>query len=163
MEGERTIYLQPHDAAEYLEKGYAKLSQLHKPETDQLSEDTWRWIPLAPSNNQTLQLLKNSKVVEEIKEQPYQVVQTSGYALGYEIKKWEQQGANRPPTFRGYKLNINVDGKYTVRMLDENGQIMTTSIREIRPIKDKNSNWLFVISLIPFLLGIFVVVWRKQK
>lgn len=162
MRGKRTLYFQPYDAVEYPEKGYTKLSELHKPETDQLSQNKWRWAHLRLHKQGILQLLKNGKVIKEIEEKPYFVQQSSGYELGYKIIEWEQGNSKSSPSFSGYELDITIDGSYSVRMLDQNGKVLTASIREIRPINDENTSWLFIISLVPLFLGGIIFAYRKR-
>jgi len=161
MEGEQVFFFKPYNAEEYPEKGYAKLSSLHKPETDRLSEDRWRWVYLTGRTDDILQIVKNGHVVEEVTANPYYVKQSPGYALGYEIIEWDES-VQSPPTFTGYKVNINVDGQYTIIMLDKEKNIIQKGIRVIRPIKENNTCWLFVVALLPFILGMGITIWKRR-
>lgn len=162
IEGKQTIFIQAFNAAEYPERGYAKLFQLPIPESSQLSENVWRWVHLTPRyQEEKLQLIRDGKVINEITQKPYYVKQTQGHTLGYEIVEWGED-IQSPPTFNGYRLEISGDGRYSIRMLDKNGKILINSIRQIRPVVGQNISWLFIISMIPFFTGMGILLWRKE-
>jgi len=162
LEGNQTVFIKPFNAVEYPELGYSKISRLSYNESRKLSKDVWNWTYLSPRcQEEKLELIKGDDIIYEANQKSYYIKQIPGYALGYEIVEALEDDSNLQ-TFSGYKIEINNAGKYIIRMIDKNNNILVNSIRQIRPIFSQNTIWLFLISIIPILIGIIILLNNKR-
>jgi len=153
-QGKNTVFLQAFGSVEYPEMNYSNLSELNQVKT--YNSQRYIWVRLKRLHQGKMQLLKKGKVIKQIQEKPYYVKQTSDYTAGFNIIEWSKELIDTTPTFWGFKVDIE-NGNYTIRMIDDKGNILSGSERNIQSIDDHNINLLFIISLIPFIIVAFVV------
>lgn len=167
LEGRRIFYLEPFEAEEYNQYQYLKSQILQQPLYGEGVKSSWMWVQTAEADpDLTLQILRDGEVVQEIKRKPYYVRQTAGHALGYNIVEFNQDDPimqSAAPTFEGYRIELEaVRGGYTMQMLDANGNVIPSSVREIRSINNDAQWALYGVPLIPFVLGLIVYLRRRR-
>lgn len=167
LEGRRIFYLQPFEAEEYNQYQYLKSQILEQPLYGEGVKSSWAWIQTQNADTSyVLQILRDGEVVQEIRRKPYWVRQTSGHALGYNIVEFDEDDPamyGREPSFYGYRIELEAQrGGYTMQMVDEDGNVVPGSVREIRSIRDTPPWALYGIPLIPFVIGMFVYARRRR-
>jgi len=158
--GETTLFLQTFISAEYAEEEYNNLHELNK--TNNKINKQYVWVHLKPYHPEKLQLLINDKIISEIKEKPYYVKQTPGYSSGYQIEEWNEDLIDTIPTFWGFRVDLNAE-KYTIRMVNNKGEVVFGSERKIRTIKSKYIDFLYILLLIPLICIVFILLKNKKK
>jgi hypothetical protein len=159
--GNSVLYLQPLRALEYNDLYYEKLT---KPQSTAGRRDRWRWATSVAIDDGRLEIWENNQLKQSISYKPYRVVQTPGYALGYEIMEvYDPDGSSRQPNFWAYKLQLDLDNQvYQIRWVDGNGVAQAPSERELRPLHTQRANLVYVFALIPFVVGLVVSVLRLR-
>ncbi|NLN17832.1 MAG: hypothetical protein GX162_00955 [Firmicutes bacterium] len=160
LEGRRTFYLKPSHELEYNQYQYLKMSSLHKPLEGLGTRSAWMWVHTKEIVDAKIQILKDGEVIQTIERKPYYVEQTPGYALGYSIVEVTED-SDREPTFEAFKIDLEAKGKYVMRLIDLNGEVVPGSERVIRSVRV--ASWpLYTVPLIPLLVGLAVVAWRRS-
>jgi hypothetical protein len=159
------IYLQPFVEKEYNELYFTRLSQ---PQSTTGNRDRWIWLPLQPKEAQHLEILRGGQVVEQIAEKPYLVKQTSGSALGYEVLEQSQaedeRSRTRTPDFEGYEVRVEPgQSSFSLRLVDAEGNIISGSEREVRLVRTHYSAALYLVPVLPLLVGGALAIWRRTK
>ncbi|HHW09707.1 MAG TPA: hypothetical protein GXX29_07025 [Firmicutes bacterium] len=164
-EGRRTFYTKPYMESEYNLFNYSRMISLHKPLEGLGTKSAWLWIHEKEITDAKLELLKDGEVIEVIERKPFYVEQTAGYGLGYRIvdfdpEKPEFQG--REPSFVAYKVVVEPKaGEYMIRLVDENGEVIPGSERELRAVG--TTRWpLYTIPVLPLLVGLGIFMWRRS-
>ena len=164
LDGRRVFYIVPHHAREFNFYQYVKMANLHKPLEGEGTRSVWTWAQFDPITEAKLQVLHNGEVIEEIELKPYYVRQTPGYALGYNIVEFDPENdpllQGRSPTFEAYRVELEGDKSYELRFVDDAGNVLLGSAREVRPIKSPG-NTVYAIPLFPFAIGLVVFGWRR--
>ncbi|MGI6165367.1 MAG: hypothetical protein ACOYEN_05190 [Limnochordia bacterium] len=165
VKDETAFYMLPFESKEYDRFYYIRMLSLHSPLAGQGTKGMGLWVQLEEMPGLTLQVLHDGKVVQEISKKPYYVEQTSGYALGYNVVEFDPEAegmTGRTATFEGYKLDLTDNqGTWQLRFVDANGDVVPGSVRELRWIQDDDLWVIFVVALIPLLVGL-VVMWRRK-
>lgn len=166
LDGTRVFYILPYHAREFNMYEYTKMTNLHKPLEGEGTRSAWAWAQFEPIESATLQVLKDGQVVQEIQREPFYVKQTPGYALGYEIVRFDPKAdpllEGRQPTFEAYRVVMRGDGDYVLRFVDADGNVLEGSVRAVRALKQPG-NGLYGVSLIPLAMGVVVFGWRRTK
>lgn len=167
LEGRRVFFLQPFEAEEYNQFQYRKMEKLHQPLYGEGARSSWMWIHTQEADpGLRLQILRDGEIVQELSRKPYWVRQTAGYSLGYNIVEFDPDDPmmqGREPTFWGYRVELEaMGGGYTMQMVDANGNVIASSVREIRAIRNEPMWPLYVIPFIPFLVGLSVYARRRS-
>lgn len=165
LEGRRTFYMKPWHEEEYNQHSYLKMASLHKPLEGLGTRSAWMWVHTQEITDAKAEILKNGKVVQTIERKPYYVEQTAGYALGYKIVEFvppaEGEYSERQPTFEAYKVDLEAKGKYVLRFVDQDGNVIPGSERVIRSVRP--AGWpLYTVPLIPLLVGAAIFAWRRS-
>ena len=111
-----------------------------------------------------VQVLKAGEVIQEVTTKPYYVKQTPGYALGYDIVEFDpnaEENYGRQPSFEAVKLELE-PGSYQIRVVDSSGQVVKGSVRDIRSVNAVPDWQLYLISLLPLMVGVIVAVRRRR-
>jgi len=167
LDGRRVFYLVPFEAEEFNEYKFRKSQDLTRPLYGEGVRSSWMWVPTVQVDpNYKLQVLRDGEVVQEVELLPYYVRQTEGYALGYNILRFDPDNPimfGRSPSFYGYRLDIEIErGSYTIQLVDSEGNVIPSSVREIRSIR-KDANWaMYGTPLLPFAVGLVVFIRRMR-
>ena len=156
LHGPRTMYLKAFTASEYSAYEFLRMVQAHKPLAGRGMKGMWQWQRGQELENIQLQVVQGGEVVETAPLAPYYVQQTPGYALGYEIVEFDPdkvEMAGRRPSFAAFKLVLE-PGSYVIRAIDEAGNVVPGSVREIRTIKEPPPCSLYLLAAIPLFFGI---------
>ena len=163
MQGKRTLFLKAFEEAEYNELYYTKLTKLQFPLAGRGRENNWIWVHHKDRNDLKLQILQNGKVISTVESKPYRVEQTPGYALGYKIVEYDpKKDKDRQPSFEAYKVEVDARSNMQIRMVDKDGRVIAESVRGIRAINERAAKSLYIVSVIPILLGLAVIFWRRS-
>lgn len=166
LDGRRVFYVEPYHASEYNTYRFVKMANLHKPLEGEGTRSGWLWSRTTPVAGATLQVLKDGEVIESIPYKPYYVKQSPGYALGYQIVEFDPQAdptlEGRSPTFHAYRVELEGDGGYELRLVDGHGNVLGGSRRAIRPVNRPSSS-LYLVSSIPLIFGLVLFTWRRVR
>lgn len=158
------MYLQPFVAREYNELYFTRLSS---PQSTAGSEDRWVWSYLAPHEGGSLEVRAGGGEAVRVERRPYRVRQLPGPALGYEVLEYDPDNpemGTRSPDFWGYPVHVEPGRKtYTIRLVDEAGEEVPGSARQVRVLFTANGWALFLVPLIPLTFGISVIAWRREQ
>lgn len=164
LDGKRIFYVLPYYAEEYNQYQYVKMRYLHKPLEGEGTRNAWIWAQLAPVTGARLQVLHGGEVVQEVEMKPYYVRQRPGYALGYDIVEFDPKAdpalQGRSPSFEAYRVELEGDRTYQLRFVDERGNVLAGSVREVRPIRAPG-RLVYAIPLVPLVAGSIVFAWRR--
>ncbi len=160
----RKIFLKPFRSSLYNSYSYLKLSQLASPVSGRGMENKKDWVPLTPLEGRGLkiQILRNGKVIKEIKEKPYYVKQNPGQALGYDIVEFDpNKEPEGGPTFAGYKIALpQRNGKFSLRLVDSKGKEVPGSLRNLI-VSNPKPGILHGISLFPLCIWVVILGIRR--
>lgn len=157
------LFFKVYETRLYNDYQYLKISKLESPFIGRGREYGKNWVELNERKGLVGQLLKDGKVIATIKEGPYYVNQIPGSALGYEIVEFEQEKfPNETPTFEAYKIEIDKPGRYEFRVVDEKGETLYLSAREITSVKSANIKFMYFLSLFPLVIGGIIFGWRRS-
>lgn len=166
VKDETAFYVLPFETKQYDMFYYTRMLSLHDPLAGQGTKGLGLWVQLNEVPGLTLQVLKDGKVVQEITKKPYYVQQTPGYALGYYVVEFDPEAEGmqgRAPTFEAYKLDLSENqGTWQLRFVDEEGNVVPGSVRELRWINDQNLWVIFLATLFPLVVGAIVLVRRRM-
>lgn len=163
--GKRTMFLLPFHAKEFDRMYYTRMTELHKPLAGQGMHRTYTWVQTTEVDGAKIELVRNGEVEQVIQKEPFYVQQTPGYALGYNIVKFDpedEEMQGRQPNLWGYQLTVEGVHSYQMRAVDEDGNVMPGSLRELRSIKDVSPWSLYITALFPFAIGILLNLWRRK-
>jgi hypothetical protein len=149
------IYLKPFYQVQYNELFYARMNN---PQDTQARQDRVVWVPFEYVEDARL-LLRQAGETVELEMQDYYVRQIAGSTLGYEIVLHDP-ASDQAPTFRGFEVGVDA-AEVHLQLLDESGERLPYSAREVRALKTRNSNWVYGLSAIPLLIGVLVVFLRR--
>ncbi|NMB12812.1 MAG: hypothetical protein GX977_11050 [Firmicutes bacterium] len=164
LEGTRTMYLKAFHEAEYNQHHYLRMTSLEKPLAGVGAESAYMWVHEEEVPDTKVQVLQAGEVVMEVGTKPYYVKQTPGYALGYDIVEFDAESdefAGRRPSFEAVKLELG-PGSYQIRVVDASGQVLKGSVRDIRSVNVVPMWQLYLLSLVPLVVGLVVVVRRRN-
>ena len=159
--GENTLYLQPVFEKEYNELSYMRMQE---PQDRQARGDHWVWVPLKAQPAAHLEMRQGSQVIDRVPWKPYHVAQLPGDALGYEVVDYDAATMSGPPSFWGYKIEVNARrSRYQVRLIGEDGRALPGSQREVRQIQQQNIWALFALPFIPLVAGLVLNFGRRRR
>jgi len=163
--GKNELYFNPFQQDEFNELYYNKLVD---PQNIGRLE-RWKWVHVDPIDKVNLLLGYGQQILQSIKKEPYFVKQIPGAELGYEIMKYDDDLKQKgyQPTFESYKviLDENLPKRdYTVSSVNaDNGQPVHQSERIIRLLKKENASYLYAIPFFPLIVGVFVILSRRNR
>ena len=164
LEGKRTMYMKAFHEAEYNQNHYLRMTSLEKPLAGKGAESSYMWVHINEVPDTKVQVLKAGEVIQEVTTKPYYVKQTPGYALGYDIVEFDpnaEENYGRQPSFEAVKLELE-PGSYQIRVVDSSGQVVKGSVRDIRSVNAVPDWQLYLISLLPLMVGVIVAVRRRR-
>ena len=163
VKDEWALYVLPFETKQYDMFYFTLMLFLHDPLAGQ---GTWIGSVGAVERGTglTLQVLKDGKVVQEITKKPYYVQNTDTpwvHVVEFDPEAEGMQG--RAPAFEAYKLDLSENqGTWQLRFVDEEGNVVPGSVRELRWINDQNLWVIFLATLFPLVVGAIVLVRRRM-
>lgn len=164
--GSRTLYLGVFDELEYNRYAYTRLTQVHVPLAGMGTETAWQWVQTKELTDVKLQLVKDGEVIQELVRQPFYVKQTAGYALGYQIVPFDENDPamqGQQPTLWGFRVVIPEGEGYQIRVVDGQGNVLASSVRDIRSVGKQGPWALYAISLFPLAVGAISFGLRRSR
>lgn len=164
---EATFYLKAFDAREYNRHAYQRMIELAKPLAGSGQQSAWQWVMGAEREGLSLQVVQDGRVVQTVSPKPYYVQQAPGYALGYQIVDFDPskpEFEGRQPSFEAYKVQLNPDpgARYSLRLVDEQGQVVAGSEREVLAVRPSPVWPLYAWPGVPLVVGLVVAGWRRR-
>lgn len=149
------LFLKPFWQKKFVEKYYQKMNN---PQETKSRKDRYTWIP---TNKSVIGSVITDKE-ETIELRNYFVKQVFGSALGYEIIEHDSLNSENP-TFRAYSLKLSNENKsLSFQLIDEEGNYLNESEREIRVIEKTHNSILILTGFFPLIVGVFLIFIRKR-
>ncbi|HHY19616.1 MAG TPA: hypothetical protein GX522_06930 [Firmicutes bacterium] len=163
ISGKQTVYITPFNGLEVNQYKYSKLKKLPSILSGRGGELRYFWMQLDYIQDATLQVFKDGNLITEADLKQWYVQQTPDAALGYEIIEFDvKELGERPPSFEGYKLELDGSGRYSFRLVDKDGNVLANSERLIRSIGSRSRFFAILLPLIPLLVGFLIWIWRSS-
>lgn len=160
-QGKETIYLSAFSQSQFNEYKYVKLSKLEQPGSGKGSQYVYKWRAMGSvPQDYTMEVLFNGKLQRVTKLEPFSVEQIPGSALGYNIVKVKTE---EDAAFFAYRVPVEKQGTYTLRLRDGQGKLVPGSIRTLQSIPKVNPWPLYVLALLPLVWGIWALSRRKVQ
>ncbi len=154
-----TLYLQPSRESLYNELYY---SLMLDPQDRRARADRTMWVLHDPYPNTRLRILGNDGTAREINLQGYFVQQIPGSGLGYEVFEFDPESMERS-SFEGFAVDMQFNNAtYRIELLDENGQPIPGSRREIRTLNTDRDWQVYALGGLPILVGLGVFIARRR-
>lgn len=166
---DQVIYVKPYEEVSFNRHHYAKLTELHRPTSGRGMENQTFWTYVRPLEARdemlSVEVVSRKGVVSTTVEKPYHVEQTSGSSLGYSIIEFSPETCPEPsPDFTAFKIEMpQTPGRYCLRIVNESGQVLDDSTRELRIVQGTDSSWIQTTAFIPLVVGAFMVINRRRK
>jgi hypothetical protein len=163
--GKNELYFNPFTQEEYNELYHNKLQD---PQNIGRIE-RWKWVHVDPVKNATVLLGRGKEILKAVTKAPYFVKQIPGPELGYEIVEYDEELKKKgyKPTFESFKVLLDPSlpkASYTIQAVaGENQAPLPESERTIQLLRKENSTYLYVLALLPIVVGIVVVLGRRAK
>ncbi len=114
-----------------------------------------------------LVLLDGARTARRVELKPYYVRQVQGAALGYRIVEYSAKAAGGDsPSFLAYRLRFEAAdaGKKLSAVLEDPATHapLAASRREIRIVGGERAAVLWLVSLVPLLIGAGILIWRRR-
>jgi len=165
-----TIYVAEKDILYFTpirEIGYDNFyyNKMLDPQTIKGVKGAWSWVYLEPTKNLTLNFSKGGKILEKVEVYKYYVDLIPGHALGFNIVKYDEENPpeGSPTQFMAYKVELKEKGGYTIELQDYTGEIIPGSKREIRMVREENTQVVYLPALISLPFGLFIYIMRRRK
>lgn len=163
ISGKQTLYITPYNGLELNQFKYEKLRKLPTDLSGRGGELRYYWMVLDYIQNAKLEVYKDNNLVDTIDLKQWYIEQTPDAALGYNIIEFDPKvQGERPPSFEGYKVELDGTGRYSFRMIDEDGKVIQHSERLIRSIDSKSRFFALLLPFIPIIVGVLIWVWRSS-
>ncbi|MFN8593393.1 MAG: hypothetical protein U0031_18200 [Thermomicrobiales bacterium] len=151
------IFLEPHLSREYPAREW---SLLQNPQQPAESAGGWQWVNGERLRDGTLEIVSGDRVQAEQNLTPYRVKQTPGKQLGYDVSPFDPTAADAPdaPDFEAFPVTLaNAGELFDIRLRSSQGEIMAGSTRQIRAAESVPVNRLFLLPVVPLLIGAVAV------
>ncbi|MCC6904587.1 MAG: hypothetical protein IT326_02010 [Anaerolineae bacterium] len=157
VQPDTTIYLQPYESSEYNERSYGRMIN---PQNEAARADRWTWKSEGPNFSRTLRMI-DGRTVTDIPLTSYKVEQRIG-SRGYDIVVFDP-AIHDASSFGGFEVKMRPGVRYTVYLVDDEGEVVPGSEREIRALATNQSGPLYAMSLLPIVVGVAVLVFRQKS
>ena len=161
--GKQTIYVTPYKGIEVNHFMYEKLKKLPSELSGRGGELVYKWMALEYLNGGTLEVYKDGELISTSDFKQWYVDQTAGAALGYNIIEFDPKvQGERPPSFEGFRVQLEGSGRYSFRLVDKEGNVVQESERLIRSIDSRSRFFAVILPIVPILIGGLIWVWRAS-
>ena len=142
---------------------YEKLKKLPSELSGRGGELVYKWMALEYLNGGTLEVYKDGELISTSDFKQWYVDQTAGAALGYNIIEFDPKvQGERPPSFEGFRVQLEGSGRYSFRLVDKDGNVVQESERLIRSIDSRSRFFAVILPIVPILIGGLIWVWRAS-
>jgi hypothetical protein len=129
----------------------------------------WEWVNGERLGDQQLEISVGDDAADHRSLTPYNVRQVPGSQLGYEVIEMDPSAPATPdtpesrrPDFEAYPINLEETGEqYQIRLRSEQGEVVPGSIRQIHVPGNPPITRLFVLPVIPLVVGALVISRRR--
>lgn len=155
-----TIYLTPFRQGKYNEYYYRHMED---PQDQSSRIDRNIWVSFEPLKNVTLEVVQSKKIIERLPLKGFVVQQLSGSAKGYEVGTFNPETRDKP-SFEGFQIRLgNSLSGLGVQLIDKNNSIIKGSHRSIRTLNTDRAWIMYLIAILPFLVGVGIILERFRK
>lgn len=163
ISGKQTLYISPYNGIEVNRYMYDKIKKLPSEISGRGGELLYFWMVLDYITDAKLEVYKDGELLSEVDFKQWYVEQTADAALGYNIIEFDAKvQGQRPPSFEGFKVELDGSGRYSFRLVDKNGEVISQSERLIRSIDPHSRFFALILPLIPILAGVLIWIWRSS-
>jgi hypothetical protein len=158
-----TIYLEPHQAYEYPALAWTRLQNPQRPGE---GAGGWEWVNGEPLTTGSLEVIAGGRVVDTRSLTPYNVEQSPGGQLGYEVVEYDaaDEGASAAPSFEAYPFRLDDRGqRFDIRLVSDQGQLLPGSDRMVRAPQDPPLSRLLLLPVVPVALGALLITRRQRQ
>jgi hypothetical protein len=160
-----TLYLEPHLAREYPAGAWALLQN---PQRSGSGAGGWEWVNGERLSDGTLELIAGDRVVEQSELAAFEVRQSPGSRLGYEVVPFVADagtgGAPTKPDIEAYPLQLPSAGeRFQVRLTTAQGEVLPGSNRQVNVPANPPLSRLLILPAAPLLLGALLITRRQQR
>lgn len=163
--GNKSVFLNPYWSEELPLYDYMKITQLHKPSSNNAPKDAWSWVFGDPIKEAKVEVVRDDKVVGSFIEQPFYIEQsgTDTARRNFVVYKKENYSKEQPPHLTAYRVKIEKAPKQFIRLVDAKGEVIEGSERELRAIKPGDPRELLYVSIAPLLFGLALMLIRRSR
>lgn len=158
------IYIQLFDVKEYNAYHYTRMMHPASPTAGLGMQNEFVWVISSPQRtDMRIKVYEGDRVVSEIDQKQYFVVQTEGTALGYRIIEWDPvatETIGTQPTFRAFELRLS-PGEYRLQAVSTSGEPISGGERVLKQVRGIGRLWW--TALIPLFAGICVYAVRRYR
>ena len=163
VDGSTDLYLRPFYQEEYNDLFYEKMRQNDANGNPALM----RWVRVQQVPHAVLKITRPGFGSENVIEQPFDVEQVTGAALGYQIVPVDRQvvDANHEPSLRAFPVPID-EGQRVIYLgvKDATGTSIASGERQIRIVRPSRLELVSLVFVsIPVIVMIIVMVLRSRK
>ncbi|MEM6530137.1 MAG: hypothetical protein AAF653_17685, partial [Chloroflexota bacterium] len=152
-----TLYLRPHEASAVPAHAHYRMNN---PQGSASSTNRVLWIPHQPLTDAEARL-EQGTVNEQVSLSSYYVRQLVRDSRGYDIIPWDES-VSEQPTFDGFQVDVSVNAPVQFELLDDAGNSIPGSQREVRALLTTRA-WLpYLLSLLPLVAGVMSMVQRRR-
>ncbi|MDD4264766.1 MAG: hypothetical protein PHI65_09910, partial [Firmicutes bacterium] len=163
ISGKQTLYITPYNGIEVNRYMYEKIEKLPSEISGRGGELLYFWMVLDYVNDASLEVYKDGVLLSTVAFKQWYVEQTASAALGYNIIEFDPKvQGERAPSFEGFKVELDGAGRYSFRLVNENGEVISESERLVRSIDPRSRFFALVLPLIPILVGVLIWIWRSS-
>ena len=154
------IFLKPAFGSEYRDLYYTRMTD---PEDKISRKDRWTWVSQLPIEVGSLRVYENGSLISEIKLDAFYVRQSSDSSLSYSVVPFDPNSMDQI-SFKGFAIGrISKNSAYRIVLLDNKGNLVPGSERQIRAMNTQNGIWLYALGLAPLVAGLVMVITRKKQ
>jgi hypothetical protein len=155
----QSFFVEPYYQKQY---NQLKYTRMNNPQDNLARSDRTIWVSLRPAEDVTLNI-QNSSGNQTVELESYFVQQIAGSRLGYEIVPFDPESMNQA-SFMAFRVDLqNVPGSTAIQLLDQNGNIIQGSYRQVHVLRTQNTSWVYLFAVVPLALGLFALYRRKRK
>jgi hypothetical protein len=159
---ESTLYLEPHLAREYPARDW---TLLQNPQRSAGVIGGWEWVNGERLTEGRLEVVSGDQVVAQRELTPFEVRQTPGSQLGYEvIELTTGSEGEAAPDFAAYPLQLAAAGEQTaVRLTTPEGDIYPGSERQVNVPTSPALSRLLLLPAVPLVIGAMAITRRRWE
>lgn len=156
---DKVFFLEPYYQKEYNEFFYRRMNN---PQNTTARRDRTLWVPFQVIQEGTL-LVSGQDSINHMNLQEYHVKQIPEGRLGYEIVPFDSE-TMESPSFSGFRFDTkNLSRLSQISLQDIDLGLIEYSEREVRLLFAQRSPYVHVISMFPLLMGIVIVLLRRNQ
>lgn len=152
------LYLEPYQMSQYNELHYTRMGN---PQDSVARSDRTMPVVFEPYPAKIMRLLSGNRLLAEQPVESYFVQQLPGDSLGYEVMLFDPVTMTES-SFDGFTINFSSRNAYDIELVDDNGNPVPGSQRNVRLLNTSRTWLLYVLSILPLIVGL-MVNWQRRR